>query len=101
MCRACRAWGRILAAVVVNEVDDIRRFQSAQKLCGYIGLCPTTTSSGGKTYHGKLMRACNKWLRWAFTSRLGSHRLLPVFWRSLQTQARRGQESQHRHPVEP
>jgi transposase len=58
--------GDILAAVVVNEIDDIKRFASAQKLCGYAGLCPTTHSSGGKTHHGKLFYRCNKWLRWAF-----------------------------------
>lgn len=58
--------GPILASVVVSEIDDISRFHSAQKLCGYIGLCPSTSSSGGKTYNGKLMRHCNKWLRWAF-----------------------------------
>jgi transposase len=58
--------GPILAAVVVSEIDGIGRFPSAQKLCGYAGLCPSTSSSGGKTYQGKLMRACNKWLRWAF-----------------------------------
>jgi transposase len=58
--------GPILAAVVVSEIDDISRFKSAQKLCGYIGLCPSTSSSGGKTYNGKLMKHCNKWLRWAF-----------------------------------
>ena len=39
---------------------------SAQKLCGYAGLCPSTQSSGGKTFQGKLLRHCNKWLRWAF-----------------------------------
>ena len=58
--------GPIIAAVIVSEVDDIARFPSAQKLCGYAGLCPTTSSSGGKTYNGKLMPHCNKWLRWAF-----------------------------------
>jgi transposase len=58
--------GPILAAVVVSEIDGISRFNSAQKLCGYIGLCPSTSSSGGKTYNGKLMKHCNKWLRWAF-----------------------------------
>jgi transposase len=58
--------GPILASVVVSEIDDIDRFHSAQKLCGYIGLCPSTSSSGGKTYNGKLMKHCNKWLRWAF-----------------------------------
>jgi transposase len=58
--------GPILTALVISEIDDIARFSSAQKLCGYAGLCPTTSSSGGKTYQGKLMRHCNKWLRWAF-----------------------------------
>jgi transposase len=32
--------GPILAAVVVTEIDGIERFPSAQKLCGYAGLCP-------------------------------------------------------------
>jgi transposase len=58
--------GPTLAAVVVTEIDDICRFTSAQKLTGYAGLCPSTSSSGGKTYHGKLLFHCNKWLRWAF-----------------------------------
>ena len=57
--------GPILAAVFVSEVDDIKRFPSAQKLCGYAGLCPSTSSSGGQTHHGKLLRRCNKWLRWS------------------------------------
>jgi transposase len=58
--------GPILAAVALSEIDDITRFPSAQKLCGYAGLCPTTHSSGGKTHQGRLMPHCNKWLRWAF-----------------------------------
>jgi transposase len=58
--------GKILSAVVISEIDDITRFNSAQKLSGYAGLCPSTSSSGGKTYNGKLLRHCNKWLRWAF-----------------------------------
>jgi transposase len=58
--------GPIPASVVVSEIYDIDRFHSAQKLCGYIGLCPSTSSSGGKTHKGKLMKHCNKLLRWAF-----------------------------------
>ena len=64
--RSLPGMGLILAAVVVSEIDDIGRFPTAQKLCGYAGLCPTTSSSGGKTFHGKLMTRCNKWLRWGF-----------------------------------
>lgn len=58
--------GPILAAVVVSEIDELSRFASARKLCGYAGLCPSTSSSGGKTHNGRLLRHCNKWLRWAF-----------------------------------
>jgi transposase len=27
---------------------------------------PSTYSSGGKTYHGRIIKQGNKWLRWAF-----------------------------------
>jgi transposase len=64
--RSLPGMGPILAAVVVTEIDTIERFASAQKLCGYAGLCPSTSSSGGKTFQGKLLPRCNKWLRWAF-----------------------------------
>ena len=64
--RSLPGMGPILAAVVVSEIDGIERFPSAQKLCGYAGLCPSTHSSGGKAFQGKLLRHCNKWLRWAF-----------------------------------
>jgi transposase len=58
--------GPIISAVIAHEIDGIQRFLSPQKLCGYAGLAPTTDSSGGKTYQGRLMRHCNKWLRWAY-----------------------------------
>jgi transposase len=64
--RSLPGMGLILAAVVASEIDDIGRFGSARKLCGYAGLCPSTSSSGGKTFNGKLMPRCNKWLRWGF-----------------------------------
>lgn len=58
--------GKILAAVVAAEIDNIERFAHPKKLLAYAGLVPTTHSSGGKTYNGPLMPMCNKWLRWAF-----------------------------------
>ncbi len=64
--RSLPGMGPILAAVVVTEIDGIERFPSAQKLCGYAGLCPSTSSSGGKTFQGKLLPHFNKWLRGAF-----------------------------------
>jgi transposase len=57
--------GELLAAVVALEIDRIERFESPAKLAAYAGLVPTTYSSGGHTFHGKLMPQSNKWLRWA------------------------------------
>ena len=58
--------GKILAALVAVEIDDISRFYSPEKLCAYAGLVPTTYSSGGKVRHGNLLPTCNRWLRWAY-----------------------------------
>jgi transposase len=57
--------GVTLAAVIGCEIDEIARFSSAEKLCAYAGVVPTTRNSGGKIIHGSLLYFCNKWLRWA------------------------------------
>ena len=58
--------GRILSNVIAVEIDRIERFSNSDKLCAYSGLVPSTYASGGKHYHGCLLRRCNKWLKWAF-----------------------------------
>jgi transposase len=58
--------GLILGNVMATEIDGIERFGCAEQLCSYAGLVPTTSSSGGHTYHGHLVQGCDKWLRWAF-----------------------------------
>ena len=50
----------------MQEIDDIARFRTPKKLAAYAGLVPSTYSSGGKTFHGKIIKQGNKWLRWAF-----------------------------------
>jgi len=57
--------GVTLAALVSTEIDGIERFGSPSKLCSYAGLVPSTRSSGGKIYHGRLTSEGNRWLRWA------------------------------------
>lgn len=59
--------GDILAMAIRYEIDDIERFLTSKKLCSYSGLIPSTYSSGGKTYQGKITKQGNKWLRWALT----------------------------------
>ena len=57
--------GITLAVLISTEIDGIGRFSSPSKLCSYAGLVPSTHSSGGKTYHGKITLEGNRWLRWA------------------------------------
>jgi len=58
--------GITLAPVIGLEIDDITRFVRSDKLVAYSGLAPSTHSSGGKTYHGKMLWQSNRWLKWAF-----------------------------------
>jgi transposase len=57
--------GVTLAMLISIEIDGIDRFPSVSKLCSYAGLVPSTHSSGGKTYHGKITSEGNRWIRWA------------------------------------
>jgi transposase len=54
-----------LSVVIAVEMGDIGRFESAAHLQAYAGLVPTTHASGGRTYHGRITKAGNPWLRWA------------------------------------
>jgi transposase len=58
--------GEFFARLIDAEIDAIGRFRSAKKLTAYAGLVPSTYSSGGKAWHGKIIKRGNKWLRWAF-----------------------------------
>ncbi len=60
-------FGDLLGLLLRYEIDDIERFASAKKLASYVGIVPSTYSSGGKTYHGRITKEGNKWLRWALT----------------------------------
>ena len=52
------------ALLIVSEIGEIGRFEDSPSLVGYSGLAPSTHSSGGKTYHGPIMKSGSKYLRW-------------------------------------
>jgi len=58
--------GPFFSVVAANEIDNVARFSDEKKLCAYAGLVPSTHASGGKTFHGRITKTGNKWLRWAF-----------------------------------
>jgi transposase len=57
--------GKFFAVLIAYEVDCIERFAHEKKFFSYMGLIPSTYSSGNRTFHGRLTKQGNKYLRWA------------------------------------
>ncbi len=75
--------GEFFARLIDAETDDISRFCNSKKLAANAGLVPSTYSSGGKTFHGKIIKQGNKWLRWAFVEAVAP--AIRVQYESLKT----------------
>lgn len=58
-------FAQTFSVLVAVELSDIGRFEKVGQLHSYAGLVPSTRSSGEKTYHGRITKQGNKWLRWA------------------------------------
>lgn len=58
-------FGVFLSVLVAVEIEDIRRFEDVSKLHAYAGVIPSTHSSGERSWHGKIIKEGNRWLRWA------------------------------------
>jgi len=59
--------GFILAVAIANEIGDISRFSTPQRLTSYAGMVPRVHSSGGHTRYGKLRSDVNHYLKWAYS----------------------------------
>lgn len=58
--------GLINAMFILTEVEDINRFQNAEKFASFIGLIPMTRSSGEKDKVGEITFRSNDYLRSTF-----------------------------------
>lgn len=74
--------GFILAVTIANEIGDISRFATPQRLASYSGTVPRVHSSGGHTRYGKLRNDVNHYLKWAYSeagnSTAVNHKRLPL-----------------------
>ncbi len=50
--------------LIASEVGDINRFSDSSHLVAYAGLAPSTHSSGGSSYHGRITKQGSTYLRW-------------------------------------
>jgi len=57
--------GPIIAAMLVAQIGDIKRFPSAEHLCSYAGLVPRVYQSGTVLRRGRITRAGRSGMRWA------------------------------------
>jgi transposase len=58
--------GKILATTIVLETGDITRFPDGEHFASYAGTVPRVSSSGGKTYFGRVRPDVNRYLKTAF-----------------------------------
>lgn len=58
--------GYILAIVIALEIGSVDRFPNANKFASYCGTVPRVSSSGGRTYYGRVRPDVNRYLKWAF-----------------------------------
>ena len=58
--------GDILAIVIALEIGDINRFASAEHMASYCGTVPRISSSGDRTYFGRVRVDVNHYLKWAY-----------------------------------
>ena len=59
--------GKILALIIIYEVDDISRFPTVGEFCSYSRLTPSGTESAGKTVGKQGRKMGNQYLKWAFS----------------------------------
>ncbi len=52
------------AMLLINEIDDINRFPTGDKLVSYAGLGPSQRQSADDTFHGHITRQGNRYIRW-------------------------------------
>ena len=69
--------GVFSALFLQAEIGSIDRFGSSHELAAYAGLVPTTRSAGGKTAHGGLGKANNRWLKWILIEIVVTLKLAP------------------------
>jgi len=58
-------FGEFLSVLAAIEIADINRFDAVENLHSYAGVIPSTYSSGERSYHGRIIKGGNAWLRWA------------------------------------
>ncbi|MGH9107011.1 MAG: transposase [Acidimicrobiales bacterium] len=89
--QALHGVGLVMAAILVAEIGDVRRFGSARRLCSWAGLTPSHRESDNKAHRGHITKQGSTLVRWATIEAVaryhGGASIAPAFRR---IQERRG-----------
>lgn len=81
--QALKGVSTIVAATILAEIGDLRRFARAAHLMGYLGLSPSEHSSGPKVSRGSITKAGNIHVRWKLVQAAWQYRHRPAMTRAL------------------
>ncbi len=76
--QALRGVQALVAATLVCELGDLRRFETASRLMSYVGMVPREHSSGAKVWRGSITKAGNPHVRRVLIEAAWSARLKPA-----------------------
>lgn len=76
--KALRGVSTLVAATVVSELGDLRRFKNPKSLMCYLGMVPREHSSGPRTWRGSITKAGNPHVRRVLIEAAWSGRLRPA-----------------------
>jgi len=76
--QALRGVSTIVAATLVCELGDLRRFETASRLMSYVGMVPREHSSGARVWRGAITKAGNPHVRRVLIEAAWSGRLKPA-----------------------
>lgn len=93
--RALPGIGPVLAAVIVAEIGDVRRFSCAARLSSWAGLTPRHRESDVKVARGRITKQGSPLLRWALIEAIQHQPAGPVRDVRDRIVARRGKEARN------
>jgi transposase len=87
--QAINGVGPTIAAIIVAEIGDVRRFPSPAQLCSWAGLTPLHRESDTKTRRGRITKQGSRLLRWALIEGISRYHGGPVLAAKCRTIAKR------------
>jgi transposase len=65
-------FGELTSLILLTELGDYKRFQLIKQVAAYVGIIPSSRSSGERVRHGKICKDGNRYIKWALVQSANS-----------------------------